>query len=893
MTTAGHPNIMPATDHAQLVAEMAIEAAYAQLSIIPIDWQTKQPPMVTPERRMAWKQFQTIAASNETVMKWCGATPAPLAMAVVCGKVSGGRVHLDFDVPELYPLWLESVGSLADGLPVVITGRGGYHVIFNMADPVGNLKLAWIPDDAEETGRKCAIETRGEGGYAVLHTSLHPSGKTYEIVRGDPLHAPTISKAHADALLDAARKLCHAPQTRQDMENAAKHAKECTRSRLAVNGQGSVIDQFNQIHAIAETLERYSYRPGAGGMYIRPGKDGPFTSVTVRDGRSFHHSSNDQMSDGYWHRPFDIFCKYAHAGDCKAAVKAAADQMGLSRPKPIVAKSLAQIERPSSHPDPMEAFNAESADVAHVDYEPVEGGYVEAEVSTQNEDLPAKPTRSKAIVFPNPIPLDAPRAPELPAGIFTHWLGEMIDAVAESVEVPPELPATFALAAVSTVCQRRFSVRVSQNYFEPVNVWLICAMASGNRKTESMKRMILPLAQFEQQQAAELLPVIEKTKSERKTAEARISKLRADAVKAKPGEFERLSAELAEIEAALPEIQSIPQLFTQDVTPEHTGTMLADNGQRLSLISDEGGIVDIMAGRYSNGIPNLDVYLQSHAGSFVRVNRGSRPPVNLTHPALTIAISPQPDVLRGLTSHKGFRGRGLLARFAYTVPPSKLGYRTNRTVPIPDEVARRYQEGIFALAATQPIEDNGKELPHVLTLSPDAYEVWQSFWNEIETMMRPDGRLEHLTDWGGKLPGMVARVAGLLHCVAYTSCATTTREIESGTMERAIRFGRYLIEHAMVAFSLMGANPAMEAARDLWRIIEKNRQSTFSVRDAWNPLRSTYKTVADAEPGFDILIDHGYIAEPHQVAEMESPRRKGRPPSRVFNVNPKLMENWQ
>ena len=87
----------------------------------------------------------------------------------------------------------------------------------------------------------------------------------------------------------------------------------------------------------------------------------------------------------------------------------------------------------------------------------------------------------------------------------------------------------------------------------------------------------------------------------------------------------------------------------QDITPEKLGQTLAENGERLAIVSDEGGVFDIMAGRYSNGVPNLDVYLQSHAGGAVRVDRGNRPPVMMNHPALTIALSPQPDVLRGLT----------------------------------------------------------------------------------------------------------------------------------------------------------------------------------------------------------------------------------------------------
>jgi len=493
--------------------------------------------------------------------------------------------------------------------------------------------------------------------------------------------------------------------------------------------------------------------------------------------------------------------------------------------------------------------------------------------------------------WPDPIPLDAAEAPPLPDGIFRYWLGDFIAATAEATETPPELSATFALAAVAATVQGQFSVLVTPNYFEPLPMWLVGAMTSGNRKSEVMKRSISPLAEWESQQAAALLPQIEAAESARKTADARISRLRADAAKASAEKYKTISEEIAQLEATRPEIPTVPRLFAQDVTPEHLGTMLAANGEHLAIISDEGGIFDTIGGRYSNGIPNLDVFLQAHAGSFVRVDRGSRPPVNLQHPTLTVAVSPQPDVLAGLTAHRGFRGRGLLARFAYMVPHSNLGFRTGNTRPTPESVTRAYADSLHSLASISPrTTEGGRPLPYVLTLVPEAVDLWRRFWSEVEAMMRPEGRLAHLTDWGGKLPGLVARIAGNLHVAAHATVAANVLDIEANTMAAAIRFGNYLIEHALIAFGMMGADQATETARDLWRIIERNRAPRFTLRDAWHPLRTTYKAVGDAEPGFDVLLDHAYIAEPHQ-GEQEA-RRRGRPPGRVFIVNPQLAKGW-
>ena len=73
-----------------------------------------------------------------------------------------------------------------------------------------------------------------------------PSGRRYEAIAGDFANIPTVPQAVADALLAAARKLDEAPLTRQQMEAKGKGGKDVRRSTGEINGQGSVIDAYNQ-----------------------------------------------------------------------------------------------------------------------------------------------------------------------------------------------------------------------------------------------------------------------------------------------------------------------------------------------------------------------------------------------------------------------------------------------------------------------------------------------------------------------------------------------------------------------------------------------------------------------------------------------------------------------
>src|SRR5262245_41881295 len=116
----------------------------------------------------------------------------------------------------------------------------------------------------------------------------------------------------------------------------------------------------------------------------------------------------------------------------------------------------------------------------------------------------------------------------------------------------------------------------------------------------------------------------------------------------------------------------------------------------MALLSDEGGMFEIMSGLYSDGRVNLDVFLQAHAGQSVRVDRGERT-VHLRRPALTFGLAVQPQVIAELSqgSKRKFRGIGALARFLYCLPRSNIGHRdVTRREPIPAAVKANYRRGI-------------------------------------------------------------------------------------------------------------------------------------------------------------------------------------------------------
>jgi putative DNA primase/helicase len=345
----------------------------------------------------------------------------------------------------------------------------------------------------------------------------------------------------------------------------------------------------------------------------------------------------------------------------------------------------------------------------------------------------------------------------------------MIEAVAKATETPVELGATLGLTTIATCCQKIFEVVIDASYREPLSLWGVSALESGNRKTAVHFKMTEPLRVKERELCEQSKAAIAQAESERATTEARVKAIRARIANCE--DFEDIAQGQREIDrllVAMPDVPAAPRLWAQDITPEQLGRVMADNGERMAILSDEGGLFDILAGRYSNGVPNLDLFLQSHAGAPVRVDRGSRPSLVMHRPTLTIGLSPQPSVLRGLTGKPGFRERGLLARFIYTLPPSQLGYRHLRTEPVPIHVSTAYHEMVMALLAFEPERnDYGDVVPFQIRMSSEAEGEWREFAVLVEVNMRPGGVYEHLKDWAGKLPGAALRAAGLFHCVQY------------------------------------------------------------------------------------------------------------------------------
>jgi replicative DNA helicase len=487
-----------------------------------------------------------------------------------------------------------------------------------------------------------------------------------------------------------------------------------------------------------------------------------------------------------------------------------------------------------------------------------------------------------------PIPVGAAGdVPGFPVEMLPGWLGEYVAAVATATQTPPDLAGMLALAVLAAVAAGAVEVQPRPGWREPLCLFVAVGMDAGTRKSSVFTALTQPVADFERQQATAALPAITETITLRRIADQAAAAAEATASKAPIDQQEERQAEAIAraAEAANLIVPPVPRWLVDDATPEALAGLLATHG-RIALLSPEGDVFDQMAGRYNQGAgPNLGVYLKGHAGDLLKVDRRGRPPEYVERPCLTIGLAVQPEVLQGLAGRPGFRGRGLLARFLYSLPESLVGRRQAGAPSVPPAVADRYTLELQALAASLATPAS-KEGPALLTLDRRAVELLLGFERDLEPRLAADsGDLAHLAGWAAKLAGATCRLAALLHLAEHLRDGWA-HPISSNTFTAAIRLADYLIEHARAVFDLMGDDPRTDDARWLLDWITRTNRTQFSRRDAHRAApRGRFPTATDLEPALRLLEEHGYLRrvdpEPSQ-----DPRGRGRPASPRFLVNP-------
>lgn len=458
------------------------------------------------------------------------------------------------------------------------------------------------------------------------------------------------------------------------------------------------------------------------------------------------------------------------------------------------------------------------------------------------------------------------------------------EGLAREIQVPVDLPCMLIPPIVSAAIAQKYTIEIRGRWRETTPIWTMTVLDSGERKSGTLRRLTDPVHEWERDEAERLRPLIAEEQERREIMEKERSNKRRAAgegdaeAEARALELARQLAELADREA--------PSLVITDATSEAIVEMMVGNGERALVATPEADAFDVMMGRYSEGQPNLGIWLSGYSGDRVRVRRRGNKTSYLDRPHLCVAASVQPEAVRGLLENRVARGRGLLARYCWSVPKGMVG-RREIGAPCVDE---RYEMAyVTAVRRLLQVPLDLSLPPRVVRLSPEALEMFTAFEREVEHQLGQGGGLCDQRQWGAKLCGAMARIGLSLHCLetigrGSAHSAGSAPELSRETMEAVLAWSPYLIAHERIATGIIGSDPIVAAAERVLGWLERTGLAEFSARDCFTAVRGQFIPRAiDLDEPLRLLAELGYV---RPLPRPDRTGQPGQPPSPRFVVNP-------
>ena len=254
-----------------------------------------------------------------------------------------GYCSFDVDCLESLQIIAEEFGVPIDDLPTsapTVQGASkGFRVIYSV--PPGKqlpyAKLTWPDPDnpaKQYTVMELRASTDGKQRQDVLPPSIHPdTGDPYQWIC-QPTNPWPEPPDWLIAVWEAWDKF--RPQFKDACPWAEKRESPAVTKAAqapAKRDGGSVIEQYCQSVSIQSALDRYGYKP-KGKRFLSPHSTTAMPGVVVFEDKQscwIHHASDPLCSDetGRPVNAFDLFAYYDHNGDISAAVKQAAQELGL------------------------------------------------------------------------------------------------------------------------------------------------------------------------------------------------------------------------------------------------------------------------------------------------------------------------------------------------------------------------------------------------------------------------------------------------------------------------------------------------------------------------------------------------------------------------------------
>lgn len=272
-------------------------------------------------------------------------------------------------------------------------------------------------------------------------------------------------------------------------------------------------------------------------------------------------------------------------------------------------------------------------------------------------------------------------------------------------------------------------------------------------------------------------------------------------------------------------------LFVSDVTIEGLDSLFNDGAVNLALCNDEGG--QVIAGRGAideNKIGFLASLSKRWDGKAVkRIRKGDGLWWSKGR-RLSCHLMLQPYLAKTLLADPVWKNQGLLARFLFVWPESRIGFRPlSNWTPKGLAARKAFDDRVDELLKLGPPCSGAPKslsLP-VIELTLAASKLWADFYQEIESQLGPECPMEAVREFGAKLAEHCGRIAGVI--AVFENGPQTT--VEEKHVQKAVEIARFYRAETLRIFGKAEEERAIAPVNELKAWLAKRSDPLISTAE--------------------------------------------------------------
>lgn len=452
---------------------------------------------------------------------------------------------------------------------------------------------------------------------------------------------------------------------------------------------------------------------------------------------------------------------------------------------------------------------------------------------------------------PKPLRTSTGTLMQFPITALPSVLREMVQAISVTTSTDVGMAGTAMLSAVGYCFTGLYRLAGKPDHTEPPVLYSLIIAQPSERKSPVIHFIKAPFDSFENQYNEEHKQEMYQAQQEKKALLTRITAMEKSK-EPDPAAIARLRMQADNIRGDSP-----VRIAVDDITPESLAIELCTNSTLL-MISDEAGMLSNFNGKYG-GVPNLDLLLKAWNGEQYINDRATKGRSKIERPYLSVTLAGQPYIWDNMVSDNTFRSSGLLARFVLCFAKSDIGNRRYDTASVPLDVKESYHTLIHRLLNGK-FSYNGDE--QILQLSQSARQIYVEYYNNyIEKCLTKE--MVCCQDWGGKMHGLILRLALILHCVDCCSRGVepSAELVSETTLVNANALAVYYQEQAMFGFGMNAPDGQIIKAEKILQMFKAKEIRQGLKSELYHACRcSLFPNANDFYAVLDTLAEYGYLA---------------------------------